>query len=814
MAGLLFPLAGGFGVVSNRAASTVENVSSELLDGTVPAVTTMTDATGDPIAYIYDQRRFPVGYDDIAPDMIRAIISIEDRRFLQHDGVDWKGTIRAALKNSSSGEVQQGASTLDQQYIKNYQLLVLARTEADRQAAVADTPARKLREVRMALTMEKSLEDQAQRDENLSHAQAKQEAKKVIVSRYLNIVPFGNGAYGVEAAARTYFNKHAKDLTVGEAAMLAGMVQSSSALDPYTNSQAVIARRNTVLDKMIENFPARTAELTAAKNAPLGVIPEPQTLPQGCIAAKGAGYFCDYALQYLSDAGLSSDQISRGGYTIRTTLDPRVQNSVQKAAQSVAGPHLDGIANVINILRPYSKDHPSHDLLAMVSSRNYGLNQGNDETVQPEPFSMVGDGAGSIFKIFTTAAAMEKGMGISATLQVPPTLAVKGMGSSDGAYGCPPDYYCVKNAGNYAPAMSVTQALATSPNTAFVKLIQQTGVPAAVDMAVRLGMRSYAKAGTAGDGDMSLADYFKKYNLGSFTLGPTAVNALELSNVAATLSSHGMWCPPNPIISITQPKRDRFGNIVNGPDGKPVVGATVPVNSPKCEQVIDPALADTLANALSKDDQAGGTSAGSAGAVGWNLPLSAKTGTTETHRSSAFLAFTNNLAGASYIYGDSTTPSGICTSPLRQCGEGNLYGGLEPARAWYAGVLPVANSFGPTALPPTTPRYVNGGANAQVPDVNGMTVDDATAKIRAAGFKVETNTVQGSAAAGTVVSTSPSTSAIPGATITLNVSDGSTAPRSTAPTPPTLPNLLPGGGTSPPTTIQIPGVGPIVIPGN
>ena len=153
VAALLFPAAGGFGLLTNKAATTVENSSSELLDGTVPEVTTMTDSTGKPMAYLYDQRRIQVDYDDISPDMIRAIISIEDKRFLEHDGVDWKGTIRAFLKNSSSGEVQQGASTLDQQYIKNYQLLVLARTEADREAAIATTPARKLREVRMALTL-------------------------------------------------------------------------------------------------------------------------------------------------------------------------------------------------------------------------------------------------------------------------------------------------------------------------------------------------------------------------------------------------------------------------------------------------------------------------------------------------------------------------------------------------------------------------------------------------------------------------------------------------------------------------------------
>ncbi|WP_040514697.1 transglycosylase domain-containing protein, partial [Gordonia amarae] len=285
VAGLLYPAASGLGVVSNRAASAVENVSSELVDGAMPEVTTMTDVNGKPLAVLYDQYRYQVGYNDISPNMIRAIISIEDRRFLEHDGVDWKGTIRAALKNSSSGEVQQGASTLDQQYIKNYQLLVLARTEAERESAVETTPARKLREVRMALTMEQTLRDQAKREKGLSDAAAKQEAKKQIVTRYLNVVPFGNNSYGIEAAAQTYFGKKAKDLTLAESALLAGTVQSSEALNPYTNPEGSLERRNTVLDTMITNFPEMRAEIEKAQAEPLGVLRKPRTPQQGCIAA-------------------------------------------------------------------------------------------------------------------------------------------------------------------------------------------------------------------------------------------------------------------------------------------------------------------------------------------------------------------------------------------------------------------------------------------------------------------------------------------------------------------------------------------------
>ena len=423
----MFPLAGGFGIASNRAADAVDNVSAELIEGDVPAVSTMVDVDGNPIAWLYEQRRFEVPSDKISNDMKLAIVSVEDRRFADHQGVDWQGTVRAFLTNTTSGQVQQGASTIDQQYVKNYQLLVVAKTDAERRAAIETTPARKIREIRMALTLDKKL------------------TKDEILTRYLNLVPFGNASFGIQDAARTYFGVDAKDLNLTQSAMLAGMVQSSSALNPYTNPDGVLERRNTVLDTMIANIPDRAAEIRAAKDEPLGVLPEPQTLPRGCIAAGDRGFFCDYALQYLANAGISREQVEKGGYLIKTTLDPKVQNSAHSALTATASPTVEGVAQVMNVIAP---GQDQHRVLAMSSSRNYGLNGEINETVQPQPYSLVGTGAGSIFKIFTTAAAMEKGLGTDAVLQVPGRVDVKGMGYG-GAKGCPPATYCVENAGKY-----------------------------------------------------------------------------------------------------------------------------------------------------------------------------------------------------------------------------------------------------------------------------------------------------------------------------------------------------------------------------
>ncbi|HUO36869.1 MAG TPA: transglycosylase/D,D-transpeptidase PonA2, partial [Mycobacterium sp.] len=444
-AALMFPFVGGFGLMSNRASEVVANGSAQLVQGEVPQVSTMVDAAGNPIAWLYSQRRFEVPSDQIADTMKLAIVSIEDKRFAEHNGVDWKGTL-TGLSGYVSGNVDtRGGSTIEQQYVKNYQLLVLAQTDAEKRAAVETTPARKLREIRMALTLDKTF------------------SKSEILTRYLNLVSFGNGAFGVQDAAQTYFGIDASQLNWQQAALLAGLVQSTSTLNPYTNPDGALQRRNVVLDTMIENLPEKADELRAAKAQPLGILPQPNELPQGCIAAGDRAFFCDYVLQYLARAGISKDQVARGGYLIKTTLDPKVQDTVKHAVDDIASPTLNGVASVMSVIKPGKDSHP---VLAMVDNRTYGLNGDVGETMQPQPFSLVGDGAGSIFKIFTTAAALDMGMGINAQLEVPPTFQGKGLGTSN-LPGCPPDTWCVKNAGGYRSPMSVTDALAQSPNTAF-----------------------------------------------------------------------------------------------------------------------------------------------------------------------------------------------------------------------------------------------------------------------------------------------------------------------------------------------------------
>ncbi|OKX86002.1 transglycosylase domain-containing protein [Corynebacterium glutamicum] len=736
----LVPFASLSGVAVARTNDTMQTNLSDLTDGRGPGVTTITDSTDQPIAYIYAQRRFEVGGDQISTSMKDAIVSIEDRRFYEHDGVDLQGFGRAILTNLAAGGVEQGASTINQQYVKNFLLLVEADDEAEQAAAVETSIPRKLREMKMASDLEKTL------------------SKDEILTRYLNIVPFGNGAYGVEAAARTYFGTSAAELTIPQSAMLAGIVQSSSYLNPYTNHDAVFERRNTVLGAMADAGAISPDEASAFQQEPLGVLETPQGLSNGCIGAGDRGFFCDYALQYLSEQGITQDMLAKDSYTIKLTLDPDVQDAAHNAVSSHVDPTTPGVAEVVNVIEPGEN---SRDILAITSSRNYGLDLDAGETMLPQATSRVGNGAGSIFKIFTAAAAIQQGAGLDTMLDVPSRYEVKGMGSG-GAANCPANTYCVENAGSYAPRMTLQDALAQSPNTAFVEMIEQVGVDTVVDLSVKLGLRSYTDEGSF-DGESSIADYMKDNNLGSYTLGPTAVNPLELSNVAATIASGGMWCEPNPIASV----HDREGNEVY-------------IDRPACERAIDAETASALAVGMSKDTVSG-TAASAASMYGWSLPTAAKTGTTESNQSSSFMGFNSNFAAAPYIYNDGTSTTPLCSGPVRQCSSGNLFGGNEPAQTWFnmASNVPAASQG---TLPSSSDSFRLGTSGELLNQVVGQSEASARRTLEAKGYKVTTRSVSGAGSArGTVVSATPQGAVlIDGGTVILAISDGtSPAPAAT-----------------------------------
>ncbi|MGQ0577209.1 MAG: penicillin-binding protein [Pseudonocardia sp.] len=732
LAGMTFPVAAGLGLVAGDAGDSVTSVSSDIVDGPLPQTTVLTDSRGGRIAALFDQNRTSVTADAIAPAMKAAMVAVEDRRFYQHQGVDLGGTMRAVLANSASGDVVQGASTISQQYVKNYLLYVAAQTEAERLKATEQTPARKLKEARIALQMERSL------------------AKEEILTRYLNVVFWGNNVYGVQAAASTYFRSTPDKLTVPQAALLAGMVRSPSAFDPVARPDAARDRRNLVIAQMRDQEMITEAQAQEAAAAPLGVVSPLNTQPNGCIGARDMGFFCKYVVEYLGERGISPEQINRGGYVIRTTLDPDVMAKMKASLDAEVPPTQPNVANVMSIVAP-GKD--KHRVLGMASSRTFGLDAKAQQTSYGLPYEPVNLGSGSVFKIFTAATALEKGLGVDTQIPVPPSGYASPIYRDGGGRPIP-----VRNAGEYAPFLSITDALAQSPNTAFVKLMERTGVPDVVDMAVRLGMRQLATQQVPRSGGRNYAEVIKSQRQASFTLGVNPTSVLELANVGATLASAGMWCPPSPIESITDA------------DGNPV-----PLTEAPCEQVVAPGLANTMLVGMSKDDLPGGTAARAAGEVAWSRPMAGKTGTTQNNKSAAFFGVVPEMAGAVITFDNSNRPRPLCDgagAPFA-CARGNIFGGKTPAETWFGAMTAILAGTPVSPLPAPDPRYLRGGSDKQVPDVRERSEDEARAILARAGWReVGRQTVDNAAPEGTVVGQDPLGPALPGDEVTLLVSSG------------------------------------------
>ncbi len=737
VAGVLFPAVGGAGLAANQASDTVNSVSSHLVQSQVPLVTTITDKNGAPIAYVFDQNRFTTPPQKVADTMKAAIIAIEDRRFFEHTGVDWRGTARALMTNlSASGSALegQGASALTMQYVKTYLLYAVARNDAERAAAVESSPTRKMREIQVALQLEKQL------------------PKDEILARYLDIVFFGHNAYGVASAARTYFNTTPDRLTIPQAALLAGMVRSTSTYDPVEHPEQALTRRNIVIDEMANVGSITRAAADAAKAEPLGIQRPLTGLTNGCVGAGPAdGFYCQYTLDYLKAAGFTEDQLRRSGYVIRTNLDRRASDLAKRAASSEVPTQPRGIANAMAIVEP-GRDR--HRVRALVANRDYGLDADQGQTSYALPSLVQGFGAGSIYKIFTAAAALEKGMGIETQLQVTDSYTSRVFKDKGGGY-------TVTNAGKYQNGpISLQDALARSPNTTFVALEDRIGsIDPVVDMAYRLGMRqSLAAKDSRG---RTIADAVKKERRGSYTLGPEPTSPLDLANVGATLMSGGTWCPPTPIDVVL----DRHGTPVKVPE-------------PPCEQAVPEGLANSLAVGLSKDDQPGGTAAAAARAARWNRPMVGKTGTTTANRSAGFVGATPQYSGAVLVWPDGSRPAGICDgNPPRLCSNGNVFGGNIPAQTWFKTMVPLHEAVPVAPLPPTEPRYVT-GAGVPVPDVVGQGENSARLILERAGFRVQRTTTESDRPAGTVASQSART-AMPGDFVTITISSGKPRPRAT-----------------------------------
>ncbi|HUQ56293.1 penicillin-binding protein [Lentzea sp.] len=777
VAGLLLPATVTLGAFSNTLSDQVKSTLALMLKTDPPLMTTVTDRDGAPIAHLYDQYRVRTPPDKLSPHMKDALLAIEDRRFYEHHGVDWIATARALARNNSSGSVQQGASTLTQQYVKNYLVHVIGRNNKSAQGdAQEQSVTRKLREARIALGLETAL------------------SKDEILSRYLDLVPFGSTIFGVAAAAQAYFETTPDKLTVTQAATLAGMVNSPTALDPEARPDKAIERRNLVIDGMASDGKITHEEADRHKAAPLGLSEPVHPLQTGCVGAGTSyGFFCSFLVQHLEEAGFNLEELKIGGYRIETTLDPKITDYAKQAVEAQAPKNTPGVANTMAIVRP-GKD--KHEVVALVANRDYGLDKEQFQTQFDLPSGVENKfGTGSVYKVFTAAAALEKGIGIETVIPSPNTYTskvFKGGAASCPATGEPNTYwYCLSNHNNnYPPQMPLKQALATSPNTAFVMLEERAGLDSVVDMASRLGMRRTMATNIAGvkpdpkaekELRVSQAEYYKSNGNASFTLGPAPSSTLELANVAATIISGGTWCEPTPVRRVL----DRNGNPVD-------------LKQPPCEQAVPEPLANALANGLSEDSKGIGTAATSARKAGWTRPMMGKTGTTEEYKSAAYLGATPDYAAAVQAFNDSTSPQGICIGEgaPRLCPEGNIYGGTIPAATWFDTMMKAHADLPEKPLPQAEERDIHGNGNMKVPDVVGSDLTKATDMLRQAGYQVTTVRVSSPQPAGSVVSQSPQGMAPKGSSVTLSVSSGPPA----APKPNPVTSVSPAAVSSPPTT--------------
>ncbi|WP_243795526.1 transglycosylase domain-containing protein [Saccharopolyspora gloriosae] len=676
VATLMMPMATGAGAVVNQATDAMSSMSSSLAKRDMPQVSVVTDKDGEPIAHFFKDYRVETKPEQISGYMKAAITAVEDKRFWNHDGVDWQGTMRALAKNVSTGGTAQGASTITQQYVKNYLVHVVAQNEVDAEKAKETTVARKLREAKIAVELERTM------------------SKEEILTGYLNVVPVGNQTFGVGAGAQTYFGTTPDKLTVAQSALLAAVVNQPGSLNPRSNPDEALERRNLVIDLMTDPHNSlRISEEDAqlAKNEPLGLTPQLGRPPNGCVGIGDGttdGFFCEYVRSYLERSGIDDDKLETGGYTVRTTLDRKSSDAAKEAAKKQVPTQTDGIANAMSVVEPGTD---KHKVRALVANRDFGNDPNAGQTAYDIVSRVQPFGAGSIYKVFTAAAALEQGMTINDNVPVPANYT-----SSVYKNGTNP--YTVGNAEGVQPGDRTLQmALATSPNTGFVALQEKVGLNAAVDMASKLGLRqgmngvnsSGSTLKDDGSNGPSQAEAVKKNKRGAFTLGYTPTSVLELSNVAATIMSGGTYCPPTPLEEI----RDRNGN-------------EVPIKEAPCEQAISPEIAGQLAQGMSKDDTEG-TSKVAASAAQWTRPMIGKTGTTQESKSAGFLAATPQMAGAVLTYADGSRPRGICDgggdAPPYLCGDGNIFGGKVPARTWFDAMTKIHEGLPAAPLPGSPP---------------------------------------------------------------------------------------------------------------
>ncbi len=649
-AALALPWVAGAGVATRSTAGLLQPDEAELVDRVAVGNTRVLAADGSLITELYQRNRTVVPSEAISPVVKDAVVAIEDTRFHEHGGVDGEGLLRAVVRNATAGTVVEGGSTLSQQLVKQIRLQT-AETPEERQAATAEDLGRKLIEAQLAL----GLEQRYTKDE--------------ILTRYLNRVYFGAGAYGVHAAAQTYFSVPPSDLTLAQAATLAGLVQSPSRYDPFVAPELATQRRDVVIGRMLQLGMVDEVAAAEARSEPVVLQPGGRP-PRGCTQALIGGFSCDHVLQYLTGTvGLTREQLGTGGLTVRTTLDPAIQRAGD-AAVLAALDTGDPRAGIYTAVEP-----GTGRVLAMSVNRVYGLDESDPAETTVNLALAAGQGAGSTYKVFTAAAALEAGFGPEheITTSDPHTSRVYRDGDS---------WYEVGNHGSLPGRLDMEEALVKSSNTYFLALEDQLGsVEGPVRMAQRLGLTSLDR----------VADTIVAENRGSFTFGTEPTSPLALTNSYATLAAGGTRCAPTPVDAVLGPD----GQPLTGPDGAPLLPAD------RCRsEVVDPGLAHTLTQVLRGVVEPGDPDRTGGRACVADHQVAGKTGTTQDAHSVAFVGYTPEIAAGVMVY-----------DPVENRDVG--FGSSTAAAVWHDALAPVLAEREPVPFPPADPRYLTGSPGSR-----------------------------------------------------------------------------------------------------
>ncbi|WP_103960199.1 transglycosylase domain-containing protein [Nonomuraea solani] len=668
-AAIALPAVGGTGAMFVSASEDLGIKPEELTEPPLAERTTVLDAKGNEIAWFYEEYRESVKLGEVAEIMKTAILSIEDYRFYEHGAIDIEGTIRALAKNAASGGIAQGGSSITQQYVKQV-LLNSATTDKERNAALEASYARKLKELRYAMAVEEKY------------------TKDEILEKYLNIAYFGAGANGVEAAAKRFFGVKASELTLAQAATLAGAVQDPNATDPNLGKAQrakLLSRRNLVLDTMAK-LGKITPEMAAeAKKKKLGY--KGTAIPGGCTASE-TPYFCMYVRnEVLSNKvfgktpKLRSQFLNRGGLTIHTTLDPRMQKAADRAIKKHVNASDNPVASEALV------EPGTGAIKAMAASRKYGNNKRKKEmsyNVVADAVHGGGTGfqAGSTFKTFTLITALKEGMKINDGLSVSQGFRAPYYSSFKNCKG--------ENIGD--PSHTVTndeggggfKSLATgtwqSVNTFFMALEQKVGLCDTIKTAKDLGIKR--------------SDGLPLLEFSTFTLGTNEMDPVTVANAYATIGARGKYCAPMVITKIT----DRNGKTKN--------------YKPQCNQALDAEVADAAADILSGVFTKGTMR----GVGGIGRDAAGKTGTTDSQATAWFAGFTPDLAGAVSI-GD---PRGAQDHKLNNITiggryYGSVFGASIPGPIWKDTMLAALKGVPATEFTPVNSSRFGGCGSSCAP---------------------------------------------------------------------------------------------------